>query len=32
MLFVCKFALENGRNAALELQKCKKINGVPDLQ
>jgi hypothetical protein len=28
--FVCKFALENARNAVLELQKCK-VSGDPPL-
>jgi hypothetical protein len=29
MLFVCEFALENARNAVLELQKCKHLGGGP---
>jgi hypothetical protein len=27
MLIVCEFALENARNAVLELQKCKHWGG-----
>jgi hypothetical protein len=29
MLFVSEFALENARNAVLELQKCKHLGGGP---